>query len=297
MKVADIIERLEQTIGLDGAPRRLRTVVEYELTTHFGLPAIEAAEQAERLESSLSKQIVAAQQEAEREGTLVTIVVIGSDLLQVAGSCCAFPDDDAAVSEAKRRRIFAAPLLEAIRALSFSDFEKFGAAVLRLLGARMVRVTPHSSDQGIDFYGVLSLGELKGEPTPFFRLTHDVEVRFAGQAKHYPTSPIGPSVVRELVGAVSLARYGTFSDDSIDFFEDLELRPLNPLVCLLFTTGTFTSGASELATKAGIIAKGGAQLAVFLADCGIGMKREGTSWEFDELSFRSWLDSDWSTTQ
>jgi len=48
-----------------------------------------------------------------------------------------------------------------------------------------------------------------------------------------------------------------------DFFDELELRPFNPLVTMFFTTGRFTGGALDLADKAGIIARNGAQLAVF----------------------------------
>jgi hypothetical protein len=56
-----------------------------------------------------------------------------------------------------------------------------------------------------------------------------------------------------------------------DLLEELGLRSLSPLLPLLFTTGTLTSGATHLAREAGIVARSGIQLAVFLADRGIGM--------------------------
>jgi hypothetical protein len=49
---------------------------------------------------------------------------------------------------------------------------------------------------------------------------------------------IGPNTVRELVGAVSLARTKIYSAARIDLFEELGLRSLSPLLPLLFTTGT-----------------------------------------------------------
>jgi hypothetical protein len=125
-------------------------------------------------------------------------------------------------------------------------------------------------------------------PPPFLKLAHDVVVLFAGQAKHYPGAAIGPDVVRELIGAVSLARTGTFSRSDVDIFADLALKPFSPLVILLFTTGTLTRGAVELAGAAGMIARSGEQLSVFLADKGVGIAA-GEEPTFDKEKFDDWL--------
>lgn len=121
-------------------------------------------------------------------------------------------------------------------------------------------------------------------------LAHDVEVRFAGQAKHYHNNSVGPSAVRELVGAISLARHKTFSSKTDDFFEDFGLKSFNPLVALLFSTGEITAGARSLAGGAGMIIKSGMQIAVFLADRGVGMKmNESGVIVFDRENFDIWL--------
>ncbi|WP_334188571.1 restriction endonuclease [Noviherbaspirillum sp.] len=283
-----VIERLETVIDIDAPPQRLRLVIERELIAHFGQPAIQAAENAERLEVNVSRLISEKCVKCEQDGMIPILTVIGSSFDSVAGSCHIRPTDSVDVARAKAHRIQAEPLRARIQSLTFSEFELFGAKVLRLLGAQKTHVTPHSNDQGIDFYGVLNVGQLQNVPAPFFRLTHDVELRLAGQAKHYPTRSIGTSVVRELVGAVSLARHKTFSTDE-DLFEELELKPLNPLLVLLFTTGTLSSGAIDLASKLGIIARSGRQLAAFLADCGIGMVSGGTGMVFDKTEFDAWL--------
>ena len=158
------------------------------------------------------------------------------------------------------------------------------------MGAKTVRVTPHSDDQGIDFYGLLSLGENSDLPAPFGKLAHDVTLRFAGQAKHYPNTAIGPDFIRELIGSISLARHKVFTTD-YDLFDDLQLLPFNPLVSMFFTTGRFTTGALELAEKAGIIARSGEQLAVFLADKGVGMEEVDGSLMFRSKRFFDWLDA------
>jgi hypothetical protein len=121
------------------------------------------------------------------------------------------------------------------------------------------------------------------------QLAHGVELRFAGPAKHYPNAAIGPDFIRELVGAIALARYKVYSSNH-DLFEDLQLRAFNPLLAMIFTTGRLTSGARQLAERAGIIARSGEQLAVFLADRGVGMRVDARGDTcFDRHAFRCWL--------
>jgi hypothetical protein len=206
------------------------------------------------------------------------------------GSCRIESSDAPEFVLAKSRRLNIEPLLREIGELTFGEFERFGARILHQLGASSIRVTPHADDQGIDFYGMLSIGALAGIPTPLSKLAHDVQIRFAGQAKHYPNNPVGPDVIRELVGAISLARFKVFTSDK-DLFEDLELRAFNPLLALIFTTGRFTRGARILASKAGIIARSGEQLALFLADQGVGMRTIDGVISFDAENFRTWLDA------
>lgn len=289
MTPTDIVDRLEVVIGLQGEPCKLTASMEIELVGHFGLPAIQASERAEKVSPAVARIIAQRSAKSETDGTVGTLVLLGSTSDIIAGYCHILPTDIANVASAKKQRIQAGTLLKAMRALSFNDFEKFGARVLKEIGASFSHITPHGGDQGIDFYGRLSLGQFQDMPMPFMKLAHDVVLLFAGQAKHYPEKPIGPDIVRELVGAVSLARTKTFSKENLDLFPGLNLKPFSPLVTLLFTTGRITSGAAQLAESAGIIARSGEQLAVFLADKGIGMKQTDAGAVFDEDKFSEWL--------
>lgn len=67
------------------------------------------------------------------------------------------------------------------------------------------------------------------------------------------------------------------------------MRPFSPVVAMLFTTGEFTSGALRLAEAAGVVAKTGLQLAVFLADRGVGMTEQNGVPTFDNTAFDQWL--------
>lgn len=281
-----IVDRLEVVIQLDDAPRRLRDVVEAELVGSFSLSAAHAAEKSESLEARIVAIIEQREGECDRAGRIPRLSITGTGSPMVAGACYVFPSDPPHVASLKRHRTSADPLLQRVISLTPDEFERFGAKVLKELGAQKAVVTRQSNDQGIDFYGVMNIGRLTAAPEKFLRLAHDLELRFAGQAKHYPANPLGTNVVRELAGAVSLARHKTFSNDrGDDLFEELELLPLNPLVAMLFTTGRFTSGARDLAAKAGIIARSGDQLATFLADRGVGM----IDGSFSATAFDSWL--------
>ena len=284
-KAKDVVSKLEVAIGLAGSPIRLRDAIERVLQESFDMLEIQAIESAELLEESVKRLI--AEQEASIPSPKLSIVSKAEHL--IAGYCYIYPSDSVGVVTAKRGRLNIEPLVQEIKSLTFQEFEKFGACVLRELGAKKVKVTPHSDDQGIDFYGTLSLGQNSFLPSPFGQLAHDVMLMFAGQAKHYPTKPIGPELLRELVGAVSLARYKVFTIGEDLFEDDIKLLPLNPLVTMFFTTGRFTSGAWELAQKSGIIARSGEQLAIFLADKNVGMYDDGGKTKFDKTRFHDWL--------
>lgn len=286
-----IVDRLEVMIGVDGGPRRLVEAIETTLASDFGLTAIAATERAERTLNFVSQLIIQRQERAETLGSFPALTLIGTANDVVVGSCHVLPDDEDIVASSKRNRVNSAALLDAIKNLDFNQFERFGSRVLDELGATKTRVTPQRGDQGIDFYGELDLGKLHDHPPPFLKLARDVKLNFAGQAKHYPNASIGPDVVRELVGAITLAKAGVFSAQNLDLFDDIKILTQTPVVMVLFTTGRLSSGAIKLSEEAGIIARSGDQIAVFLADKGVGMVQANGRSTFDQQSFTSWLAS------
>lgn len=288
MNINALVEKLEAAVGLEGPPRSLRLALEISLTDDFGLPAIQAAERAERFVERVAVAIAQREASLSQAGVSPIIRLVGTTGDSVTGFCHALSGEDPAVILARVRRVQVDAIFARIRSLTFGEFELFGARFLRELGAR-AHVTPQSNDQGIDFYGEFSLGQLHQAPGPFLVLARDVRLLFAGQAKHYPTRSIGPSVIRELIGAMTLARTKTHSADGVDIFRDLAVRPFSPVLALVFTTGEFSTGAIRLAEAAGVIAKTGLQLAVFLADRGVGLVEQSGQLSFDEVAFGDWL--------
>ena len=289
MRIGALVDRLEETIGIGGAPRSLLNVIGEILEAHFDQEAIAAAELAHDVFDAVARRVMERAQDNENAGTLPTLVILGATSDSIAGYCFILPNDEPWQIEAKKQRLNVGPLLEAIRGLGYNEFERFGRQVLTEIGATRTHVTRHGNDQGIDFFGSLSMGQLQQFPPAFAKLAHDVVFSFVGQAKHYPDRTIGPSVVRELIGSLSLARTKTFSRDDVDIFVGLELKPFSPILALLFTTGAITKGAAKLAESAGIIARSGEQLAMFLADRRVAMHEVNGAWLFDPVRFAHWI--------
>lgn len=277
-------------VGLEGSPRALREVLEEQIPGHSHQLPIRAAEEAERLEERVRQRITKKQRERENAGTFPVVVIHHASIRSVVGSCWVDPIDSAAIAAAKQGRLHTQQILAALRALTPDQFEQFGSRILRELGAEQVQVTRRSGDNGVDFYGFLSLGGIMHHPPAICQLAHNIQLLFAGQAKHYPDNPIGPATVREMIGAIALARFQVYSSEP-DFFEAFKLLPFNPLLALLFTTGRFTTGAMEIANSAGVIARSGEQLATFLADRSVGMVVNGGVTAFSREAFLEWLNS------
>lgn len=289
MTPSKVVARLEEVFWPEGEPCRLTDAIERELIHHFGNAPIAALERAERLSVRVAALINDGMVASLDHGVVPRIILIGTAGDIIAGGCRVFPNDAEPIANLKRNRQQTSPLLTAMRSLTFQEFEQFGRKVLIELGATFAEVTPSSGDEGLDFFGELNVGDLQGHPPPFFKLARDVRLGFVGQAKHYPTRTIGPDVVREVAGAVALAKAGAFSKEAVDLFDRIELKSHSPIQTLLLTTGKISSGAVRLADAAGIIARSGEQLAVFLAEKGVGMSNGSAGSVFDPAAFREWL--------
>lgn len=283
-----IVNALESRLGLTGPPGQLRDAIEKELLAS-GMGAASAAEQVDNLRKKVAAEIRRRWDERVDLGEIAVLNLRGDNGDIVFGTLYVFADDSDAIKQSKLNRISADEIFKHIKNLTFAQFERFGRSVLRELGSTTARVTPHAGDQGIDFYGDITVGSLLNADPAILRLMHETRVIVVGQAKHYPTTVIGPSIVRELVGALSLARTSTYSRDSLDLLNGVELRPFSPVLALLFSTGTFTKGARHLARRAGLIVFSGWQLAVFLADKGVGIVQIGEVAKFEPAAFNDWL--------
>ncbi|MGA7119908.1 MAG: restriction endonuclease [Polyangiaceae bacterium] len=134
------------------------------------------------------------------------------------GSTNAASEDDEQDEEAaEETKDYKARLLEILRALPPSGFERICQRLLRESGFQQVIVTGASGDGGIDGHGVLEVNPL-------------VTFKVLFQCKRYSDRPVTPSQVRDFRGAMQgRADKG-----------------------LILTTGSFTSDARKEATRDGV---------------------------------------------
>jgi len=283
-----LVSAIEVRLGISGKPIQLRDAIESELL-RSGVGVATAAEVVDQVKDKVASEILRRKEARDAMGEIAILHLHGSQNELVHGSSFVFSTDSHSIRQAKINRRSVDEIYRSLKGLNFSQFELFGSRVLNEIGCPTPKVTQHAGDQGIDFYGDLSVGGLLGFDPGVAHLLHQTRVILVGQAKHYPNSNIGPSTVRELVGALSLSRTFTFSSDNIDLLSEVKLRPFSPVLALLFSTGDFTKGARNLAAKAGLIVFSGWQLSVFLADKGIGIVEHNGEKQFDPVKFGEWL--------
>lgn len=218
MKVKAIISYVEKRVGIDGVPTTaLECLFNYYIEVEK-VAELSAAERAEREGRAFVRKLSEYISDIELDANLPILRVLDEISGRICGRC--WSADGLTPEEIVRNKCLASirQVIAEIQALTAHEFEDFCAAFLALLGASKTKVTPRSGDGGIDFYGWLHLGAFLPGDGGVAHLPDRVRFYFAGQAKHYPNSRLTPSVVRELVGAVSMARHGVGSS-SQDAFE------------------------------------------------------------------------------
>lgn len=243
----------------------------------------EALELVEPLLDGVKIFLARAQASAEKQGISWSIELFGSEDEFIRGSSF----EDLSLAPVTRRVRANRAHVEAVKAgliaLTFTEFEVACTSILRLIGCKNPKTSPLRDDGGIDFYGRLELKGRLDATLPYGGIDGRVGIWLIGQAKHYPTNPVGTAHLRELVGSVELARTG----GAIHEWDGLGMRPFDATLQLIFTTGRFSSGAHQLLSQSGMLAMDGEQLATFLCDANVGF--EGNSSDFELPRFRQTL--------
>ena len=206
----------------------------------------------------------------------------------IQGSCFIEPCDPPQVKEQKRRRLRWKEYYEYLRGLSPYLFETACGRLLKLLGVPKPILTPYRADQGIDFFGRMSIGDITGHGALFPVFETDLVFWLVGQAKHYPDAKISTPDLRGLAGAAFLGRARAFPKEGV--LPQLKIRACDPIIMLFFTTGQISSDGWSLCRAAGIAAMDGEMVATFLADKQVGVEEEPQNQRFSSRAFAEWLD-------
>jgi hypothetical protein len=270
---------------MDAPPRPLVEVLADVAAAEIGHSSDNAAEFAEQHLEPIANFLRSEMESADRAGNVcrVTFNSSAEDLIQ--GSCFIEPIDAPEVQAAKGRRMNFEAFHGFLSALDWRGFEACCKGMLELMGCTDPVLTASGNDQGIDFYGQLSLAGRLASAGVLPGVDRRLNVWMVGQAKHYQRSRVATPDLRNLVGAVDLARARAFSDGG-KAITSLDIRACDPVFYLFFTTGDISRDGRRLLEASGMIGMDGAHVAAFLADNNVGVDLAG---DFKVAIAQAWI--------
>ena len=278
-----------EELALDCEPIKLTRVIEQVILDRF--PDLDPIEKASEWKAPVRSRLLSYIKATEERGAQPQIAFNSSSSYMIQGACFIEGTDSGEIVEQKKRRLRWKDYYETLRELSSREFELLCREVLKLIGARNVKLTKETRDEGIDFYGRLSVADLI-KPSSAFRFRSFeslLEIWIIGQAKHYRAIKVATPDLRELVGSVNLASARAFADLDPDKYPDLRIRVADPVFMLFFTTGKISIDGWQLVNKSGIVAMDGEMLAAFLADHDVAIIDKEGARQFSREAFFKWL--------
>lgn len=275
---------LEAHVRIDSAPRSAREIIHSIIITENWFEGDEANERSEAWARSFLHQARMALNTAIENGEYQGYAFNSRNPDYIQGSCYCEPHDTPDIILAKRKRANSLRLYDAINSRTADDLELLCVKLLTLLGVDDPNGTPRSGDGGVDFYGYSNFGFILKEEILPAGAEKNMRVWFVGQAKHYDKTQVSTKDVREIVGAVALAKAKLFAG-AADPMNKFQAKLCEPVFSIFITTGRFSRDSKDLMAKSGIVSMDGPQLGQFLANNGVGLIDE----DFDLEAFNSWF--------
>lgn len=286
----EIADYLAQNFDFFSPPQRFNDLVLRTAKTISSSTAetelvdvILGAKQIARYEAALRKK----QEQLEVETGVCSFEILGNG--DIVGFSFPRSKDSPLMARVRQVAPKVGRVLQRLRNLTPDEFELLCKRVLDLMKGQETVKTQRSGDGGVDFGGWLQFPAsfVGNEDDRFFQSGFRMLV--VGQAKRYdPQNTIGVAYVRELVGSAMIFFYDQLAPWQSKFtISGLTLS--TPILPLLMTTGTISSGALDLAKKCGVVTKDGSDVALFLAVEGVANSATVPSYAFDETLFNQWL--------
>jgi hypothetical protein len=81
---AQIVAHLEDVVGPNGQPRRIKSLIESELISKYSYLPVQAAELADRRSLSVSRLISEREQASYKDGTFYALAIVGTGAFHAA---------------------------------------------------------------------------------------------------------------------------------------------------------------------------------------------------------------------
>jgi hypothetical protein len=282
-----ISAKILNTIALDSSPRSaVEIITEIILTERWCKSESEAREKAETWQKATLTRLQQELNALLEVGRPARFAFNSSSQYMIQGACFIEPKDSEELKDKKQRRSQFTEYYKVISTLPPHHFEVLCGKLIGLLGVENPIVTRTSSDEGIDFYGRLSLESIFFPHDLSPTVQKQLSIWLVGQAKRYQSVQAGTPEIRDLAGAIALGRAGAFGSLESPLI-DLQIRVADPVFAMFITTGSLSGNAWRLLKRSGIIGMDGEMLAAFLADREVGMSPSG----FQECSFTRWIEA------
>ena len=276
---------IERLIRIDSPPKSaLDWLIEIIQLENWYSTESEAAEVAEKWMEQFLRLLQQEHRELYELGRVIKFTFNSSSDYILQGSAYVEPRDNDNVKDAKLRQMSFDNFKKALIHLHPREFEALCVGILKELGVENPTLTPYSADEGIDFFGKLHMKKLIFPNSVFPGIQHQLSVWIVGQAKHYKNNTVSTFEIRDLVGAVELAKGKAFGSAG-EKYRELNMRVCDPVTYLFITTGAMTENSWRLIRNSGVAGMDGEMVASFLADRCIGV-RDGT---YSDESFHGWL--------
>lgn len=245
----------------------------------------EALERATSAEHKVVRHLTSIVEKASDEAVAVRFSINESSSYFIHGSCFPLPNDRPEVIEAKKRRAHAWSYASQIARLNPTEFEGLCCGLLSLIGVESPSMTRRSGDEGVDFFGRIALSAPTLTPIISPNLATKMHGWIIGQAKHYKKTVAGTPELRDLFGAIELAKARVTNPLGTESDQD-QVRIADPILYLFVTSGRISSRARSLLSSSGVYGVDGEMLSTFLSDHAVGVDANG---QFDSRIFKGWI--------
>ncbi len=285
---AEAFKYLNEYVSVDAPPRLARDILtQICLDQGWAQDPTSARVSAERWEKGFLKYIERELGKLNRLGRFSQFSINSSSPYMIQGAAFVEPADSAPVKNEKLARLRVSDFYSALCSLEPAQFEALCVGILSLMGVKSPVLTPYSRDEGIDFYGSLDMGQFLRPNATFPSFESQLQVWVIGQAKHFQEGQASTPDIRELVGAVHLAKSRAFGSGGEDKLAGLQIRACDPILYMFFCTGRISRDGWRLLDLAGVTGMDGEMIAALLAD-----NRVGTAHgSFSRAGFLAWVDT------
>lgn len=292
-EVDKIVKLVDDSFAFNQEPTDLKEyIINILVTSGLSKTELQASEYFEENEESILASLIRLSTNKYNKFDYICPFEFFDDYKKIKGFSIPTKKDSEMKLEVRKIAPYVKKMHESLLSINASRFEDLCKKILELLKARDTVRTQISKDEGIDFWGWLTLPKTYISQDDIKLYETDFKCLVIGQAKRYKKSlKIGKSDIREYLGTISALHYDQLSPWQSRFELD-NFKLMSPILPLFITTGYVTSGAKDLSQKCGVVIKNGAETSMFLLLEGVGVRKyKSGKIGYVKRDFERWLDA------